>query len=124
MDPIKTQLSGFDIPRPELEHALTDAQFNGINASDGEYLPIFKVQPRYPRRALERGIEGYVIVEFTVTKTGAVKDIKVVEANPPKIFNQATINAVQKFKYKPRVVDQTPIEVYGVRNKITYAIEQ
>ena len=40
----------------------------GLAPSDGEYLPIVKVQPVYPRRALSRGIEGYVIVEFTVTK--------------------------------------------------------
>ena len=43
-----------------------------LDAGDGEYLPIVKVQPIYPRRALQRGIQGYVIVEFTVTKNGSV----------------------------------------------------
>ena len=33
-------------------------------SSDGEYLPIVKVNPQYPRRALTRGIEGYVILEY------------------------------------------------------------
>ncbi|AFU99856.2 energy transducer TonB [Simiduia agarivorans] len=91
-------------------------------SSDGEYLPIVKVQPVYPRRALARGIEGYVIVEFVVTKNGSVRDPVVVEAEPEGIFNSAAMKAALKFKYKPRVVDGEPIEVPGVRNKITFAI--
>ena len=34
-----------------------------------EYLPIVKVNPQYPRRAQTRGIEGYVLLEYIVTKT-------------------------------------------------------
>jgi periplasmic protein TonB len=96
----------------------------GLAPSDGEYLPIVKVQPIYPRRALQRGIEGYVIVEFTVTKQGTTKDIHVVEADPQGMFDQAAMQAAAKFKYKPRVVDGQPIEVPGVRNKITFEIEE
>ena len=96
----------------------------GLAASDGEYLPIVKVQPIYPRRALTRGIEGYVIVEFTVTKQGTTKDIVVVEAQPNGIFDSAAIQAATKFKYKPRVVDGEPIEVPGVQNKITFLLEE
>jgi len=95
----------------------------GLAPSDGEYLPIVKVQPIYPRRALSRGIEGYVIVQFTVTKQGTTRDIQVVEAKPDNIFNKAAIQAAAKFKYKPRVVDGEPIEVPGVQNKITFEIE-
>ena len=96
----------------------------GLSASDGEYLPIVKVQPQYPERARSRGIEGYVIVEFTVTKQGTTKDIRVVEAEPKGIFNRAAMRAAAKFKYKPRVVDGTPIEVPGVQNKITFLLEK
>lgn len=95
----------------------------GLSPSDGEYLPIVKVQPVYPRRALSRGIEGYVIVEFTVTKQGTTKDIRVVEADPQGVFDRAAVQAAAKFKYKPRVVDGQPIEVPGVQNKITFKIE-
>ncbi|GAA5315851.1 MAG: hypothetical protein AseanaTS_10560 [Candidatus Pelagadaptatus aseana] len=90
--------------------------------SDGEYLPIVKVQPTYPRRALQRGIEGYVIVEFTVTTNGSVRDPIVVEAQPEKVFDRAAMKAALKFKYKPRVIDGEAVEVPGVRNKITFAI--
>lgn len=94
----------------------------GLAPSDGEYLPIVKVEPQYPRRALDRGIEGYVIVEFTVTKAGTTRDIRVVESEPSGIFDSAAAKAAEKFKYKPRVVDGQPIEVPGVQNKITFKI--
>lgn len=104
--------------------AKTDLNVGGVGGfgGDGEYLPIVKVQPVYPRRALQRGIEGYVIVEFTVTSNGSVRDPLVIESNPPKIFDNAAIKAALKFKYKPRVIDGTAIEVPGVQNKITFAI--
>jgi protein TonB len=96
----------------------------GLSTGDGEYLPIVKVQPIYPRRALSRGIEGYVIVEFTVTSMGTTKDHVIVEAQPSGIFDRAAIQAAAKFKYKPRVVDGVAIEVPGVQNKITFLIEE
>ena len=91
-------------------------------SSDGEYLPIVKVNPQYPRRAQTRGIEGYVIVEFVVTKSGAVRDAVVVEASPEGIFDRAALDAALKFKYKPRVVDGVSTEVAGVQNKISFEI--
>ena len=94
-----------------------------LEASDGEYLPIVKVAPVYPRRALSRGIEGYVIVEFFVTKTGTVRDPRVIKAVPEKIFDTAAMDAALKFKYKPRVVNGEAVEVAGVQNKLTFKID-
>jgi protein TonB len=97
----------------------------GVNfgVSDGEYLPIVKVAPVYPARAAQRGIEGYVIVEFTVTRTGTTKDIAVVESTS-SLFDRAAVDAAGKFKYRPRVIDGEPVEVPGVRNKITFVLEK
>jgi len=91
-----------------------------LESGDGEYLPIVKVAPIYPRRALSRGIQGYVIVEFIVTKQGSVRNPVVVEAKPEGIFDQAAKDAALKFKYKPRVIDGVATEVAGVQNKITF----
>lgn len=96
----------------------------GLQATDGEYLPIVKVAPQYPRRALSRGIEGYVIVEYTVTKLGTVKDPRVVEGKPQGTFDRAAIKSALRYKYKPRVVDGEPIEVKGVRTRITFELEE
>ncbi len=92
-------------------------------SSDGEYLPIVKVAPVYPRRAQTRGIEGYVLLEFVVTKTGAVRDPVVIESKPPGIFDRAALQAALKFKYKPKVVNGQPIDVAGVRNRITFELQ-
>ncbi|GLX79714.1 protein TonB [Thalassotalea insulae] len=94
-----------------------------LDSADGDYLPIVKVAPIYPRRAQSRGIEGYVIVEFIVTKNGSVRDPIVIEAKPEGLFDRAAIDAALKFKYKPRVVDGNATEVAGVQNKISFEID-
>lgn len=97
---------------------------SGMSSGDGEYLPIVKVAPIYPRRAQTRGITGYCIVEYTVTKSGSIRDPQPVDCSPSGVFERASVKAAEKFKYKPRVVDGEPIEVAGVQNKFTYELEQ
>ena len=99
---------------------------SGLSSGDGEYLPIVKVAPIYPRRAQTRGISGYCIVTYTVTTTGAIRDPYVEnesDCSPRGIFERASLKAAAKFKYKPRVVDGQAIEVAGVQNKFTYELE-
>lgn len=114
---------GVDIGAVDVNVDLNVGGTGGFS-SDGEYLPIVKVAPVYPRRAQTRGIEGYVLLEFTVTKTGAVVNPVVVESKPPGIFDRAAINAALKFKYKPKVVNGEAIDVAGVRNLITFELEE
>ena len=97
---------------------------SGMSSGDGEYLPIVKVAPIYPRRAQTRGITGYCIVEYTVTKSGSIRDPIAVDCSPAGVFDRASVKAATKFKYKPRVVDGEAIEVAGVQNKFTYELEQ
>ncbi len=89
---------------------------------DGDYLPIVKVAPIYPRRAQTRGLEGYCLLEFTVTKTGTVRDARAIECSS-SLFERASVNAAGKFKYKPRVVDGQEIEVPGVQHIIRFEME-
>ena len=104
----------------------TDTGLSGglsLDSNDGDYLPIVKVAAIYPRRAQSRGIEGFVVVEFTVTKTGAVTNPMVVQAEPEGVFDRAALDAVVKFKYKPRVVDGVAMAVGGVQNRISFEID-
>lgn len=89
---------------------------------DGIYLPIVKVQPVYPRRAIRDGVEGYTIVEFTVTETGAVENPVVIYAEPKGYFESASERAARKFKYKPQIVNGEPIRVPGVKNRFTFEL--
>jgi protein TonB len=94
----------------------------GFGVSDGEYLPIVKVAPIYPPRAAARGQEGYVIVQYTVTTTGDTRDVIVIESTS-SLFDRAAIDSASKYKYKPRVIDGTPVEVAGVTTKIIFELE-
>lgn len=115
---------GIAVAKPNLEFGAEIGHIGDIAStpSDGEYLPVIKVSPAYPMRALQRKLEGYVVVEFIVTSSGAVRDVVVVESSSP-IFEQAAVEAALKFKYKPRVIDGTAIEVAGVQNRITFKLD-
>ena len=94
----------------------------GMNIAEGDYLPIVRVAPVYPARALSRGLEGYVDLSFTVTATGTVRD-PIILFSTSSLFERAASRAVLKFKYKPRVVDGVPVDVPGVKTRITFKIE-
>ena len=106
----------------------TDIEMTGgfsLGVGEGDYLPIVKVAPIYPNRALTRGIEGYCVVEYTVTRQGTTKDPRVVESQcTSSLFHSASLNAALKFKYKPRIMDGEAVEVPGVQNKFTYEITE
>ena len=95
-----------------------------LGVGGGEYLPIVKVAPIYPQRALNRGVEGECIVEFTVSGSGTTRDAHAVAGQCHSAFKKASVDAALKFKYKPRIVDGKAVEVPGVRNKFTYRLEQ
>jgi protein TonB len=106
----------------------TDIEMTGgfsLGVGEGDYLPIVKVAPIYPNRALTRGIEGYCVVQYTVTRQGTTRDPFVIEDQcTSSLFHRASINAALKFKYKPRIMDGEAVEVPGVQNKFTYEITE
>lgn len=77
----------------------------GDNMGDGDIIPIVRIEPSYPRDAALKGIEGYVKVMLTILPDGSVGEARVIEANPPRIFNREAIRAVLRWKFKPRIVD-------------------
>ena len=146
--PEKPEEQPEDIAQPELDLqpltgidvtiAKPKANFKagGSFFRDGEYIPLFKVQPIYPRRAQERGTQGYAIVSFTITSSGTVEDAKPLEGycgdptNPDtefrscSIFNSASTRAAQKLKYKPKIVDGKATPVSDVLHRFTFIMEQ
>jgi TonB family protein len=60
--------------------------------------------PNYPPRAQERGTEGWVDLEFTVTKDGTTSDAVVRASEPAGTFDRAALDAVKRWRYEPRVV--------------------
>ncbi len=108
------------ISEPEVGEVIE--QLDMLIPGEGDFAPIMKVMPVYPRRAQSRGLEGYCDLEFAVTPQGATANVRVIECSSP-LFKRNSVQALRKFTYKPRVVDGTPIAVPGLRHRFTFEIE-
>ena len=122
MDNINPDAPSINVAPPTVSANTDIGGPGGMNIAEGDYLPIVRVAPVYPARALSRGLEGFVDLSFTVTTTGTVKDPIVLQSTS-SLFERAAIRAVLKFKYKPRVVDGVPVEVPGVKTRISFMLE-
>lgn len=80
------------------------------------------IAPQYPRRALSRGVEGYVDVAFEVTAVGVPENVRVLGAEPQGVFEQAALAAVARWKYLPR--DAATGEQVTLKERIRFAIER
>ena len=123
MDSVDPNAPTINVAAPQLSAETNIGGPGGMNIAEGDYLPIVRVAPVYPARALQRGLEGYVDLVFTVTTAGTVRD-PVVEFSTSSLFERAAIRAVLKFKYKPRVVDGQPVDVPNVKTRIRFQLEE
>ena len=112
------------VSRPGLDASLALAGGVDLGSApmDRDAVPIVRVEPIYPARAAQRNIEGWVLVEFSITPLGTVKNAKVIQSEPGKIFNRSALKAVSKWKYKPRIEDGVAIETHGHRKKLKFTL--
>jgi len=92
--------------------------------SDRDVIPLVRINPDYPQRALQRGLEGWVQVQFTITPTGTVKDPIVVDAMPKSVFDDAALKAIARWRYNPKVENGVAVERVGVQTRIVFQLEQ
>lgn len=98
------------------EFSAADAIASGIGAGGGtdrDATPLVRIEPEYPMRMRQRGIEGGVGITFTIAKTGTVKDAVVDISRPPGVFDKAALSAVRRWRYNPKIVDGKPVERPG-----------
>src|SRR5512143_1813823 len=81
--------------------------------SDRDVIPLVRIAPDYPPRALSRGLEGWVQVRFTITATGTVKDPTVVN-HSDQVFDDAALKAISRWRYNPRVEGGVAVERVGI----------
>ena len=84
--------------------------------------PIAQKPPSYPSFAARRGIEGYVVVEFTVTRHGEVHAPVIVESSS-SIFHEAALEAASGLRYRPRIIGGETVDVVGVRTVIRFELD-
>jgi len=96
------RISGIEADIHEQQAAATPSVASSPLALGATLLKLTQyVKPTYPSAAIDRALTGYVVVQFTVNPDGTTTDVTVAEAVPPRIFNQAAIDAVRKWRYEP-----------------------
>ncbi len=91
--------------------------------TDGDILPLVRIEPRYPARALQREIEGWVLLEFSISPAGTVVNPFVVDSEPRRTFDRSALRAVSRWKYKPKVEDGVAVIRHGVQVVLTFELE-
>lgn len=92
--------------------------------SDRDVVPLVRIEPEYPTRAAQRGIEGYVVVQFTITPAGTIKDARVIQSEPNGVFDAAALSAVSRWKYNPKMEAGTAVARAGVQVKLAFQLEK
>ncbi len=100
--PSTANSSGRGVPNTS---GLTAAQL-AANLKRVKYTP-----PEFPEKALAQKVSGTVTVEYVVDTNGDPRDVRVVEATPPGVFDRAAITAIKKWHYEPVVVNGARVEV-------------
>lgn len=107
---------------PTVDAAGAMSKMKMTAGSDRDIVPLVRINPDYPPRALSRGIQGWVIVQFTISATGTVKDQKVVDSSN-KIFDDAALKAIGRWRYNPKVEEGVAVERKGVQTKLVFQLE-
>lgn len=89
---------------------------------DHNHITIVAVTPRYPPTLANKCIEGYVVTGFTVTKSGSVIDPYIISSSN-KGFHSSALRAIKKFKFKPKVVNGSPVASPNAKYKLSYKLE-
>jgi protein TonB len=90
--------------------------------SDRDIVPLVRVDPDYPARAKQQGVEGYVDIEFTITPVGTVDDPVVIGSNPALVFDRAAIQAVRRWRYNPKLENGVAVARSGVQVRIRFEL--
>lgn len=116
MPKISTQVSGGSGP-----FLGTLAAGDGMSGFDTDVIPVVRVPPVYPQRAKQAKLEGKVTMAVTIRPDGTVADVQVLESNPPRLFDQAAVQAMQRWKFRPKIVNGKP-EAQRARQTIDFKL--
>lgn len=86
--------------------------------------PIVAIEPRYPVMAARNGVEGHVVVGFTINTIGGVKDAVIISAEPKRVFDRQSLRAIRKFKYRPSIKNGKPVEVSDMQFRFDFKLGQ
>lgn len=86
--------------------------------------PVSRMNQQYPRRALTRRIEGFVVAEFTVDRSGHVvaDSFEIIESSPPGVFDQAVERALLRWRFNP-LTESGQAVPFRTRQRLEFKLE-
>lgn len=81
---------------------------------------IKRSRPHYPIKAANKGIEGWVLLEFSIETDGSVSEIIILDSSPVGIFEKSSIKAVRRWKYPPIESDG---KIVKIRTQVVLTFE-
>lgn len=77
----------------------------------------------YPPQARAQGVEGHVVVRYDVDAEGRVQNARVVDARPPDVFDEAALQAVSRWRFRPARQEGEPEPVSGLESRLDFTLE-
>ena len=112
--------TGFVFEKPDMTH---DPIAPGLAIAHANAVPLVQVAPAYPQRSQQRGVEGYVVVQFDVDPQGLVVNAHVLYAEPEGYFENAALRALERYRYQPRMVNGEALAMRGLQQKLSFTLE-
>jgi len=120
---LSAKIMSLRIVRPAAAAPATTAKAPPAILPENQMRRTFFIAPAYPPRARERETEGWVDLEFTVTKDGTTSDAAVRASEPAGVFDRSAMDAVKRWRYEPRVVNGAAVE-QRVETRLRFRLEQ
>jgi protein TonB len=114
----------FNMPSINVAGSAGSLSGPGAFGKDGDATPIVRIEPKYPVQAARDGKEGWVQLSFTINEIGGVEDVKVINAEPKRLFDREAKRALRKWKYRPKIVDGKAIKQPGLQVQLDFKINQ
>ncbi len=113
-----------NVPSVEYQEGYDSQEFLLTGVNDADAVPIYRSLPRFPKGAVDEKISGWVKVQFSINRQGRVEDAEVLDAEPADIFNEAAIEALSSWKYKPKVFKGKTVKQTGLSVRIDFGKKQ
>ena len=107
---------------PEVGPAVIETSRSGIINTNRPMSPTVRIEPVYPARAAERGLEGQCTVVFDITPQGTTANVRPLDCSS-SLFEAATVTAVSRWRYNPQVTDGQPTMFRGATTQLVYRME-
>ena len=108
---------------PDFEAPQLNSDSVNFSVSDRDAQPLVRIEPQYPMRAAERGVEGSCWVRFDVTPDGTPTNIDIFRCNS-SLFERASVRAVERWRYNPKVEDGVPVARRGVETRFDFRLAE